>query len=314
MSNEIKDGKFERPERTFRDSISTKEGAEFPPDSNRYHLYVALSCPWAHRTLVVRALKGLEDAITVDVTNCALDKSKGWEFNGTDAACTKDTVHGFSTLKEVYLHSKSDYSASVTVPVLYDKQKRVVINNESSEIIRQLNSELNSVAKNPNLDLYPPHLREKIDEVNSWIYSDINNGVYKAGFATTQEAYESAVTTLFASLEKVEKILSQNRYLCGEEFTEADVRLFTTLLRFDVAYFGLFKCNLKRLVEFPNIWNYTKEIYQVPAVKKTVNLDHIKKGYYNMVNLNPHKIVPVGPEINFEEPHDRNRLPSKSSL
>eukprot|EP01117_Protostelium_nocturnum_P003266 TRINITY_DN1421_c0_g1_i1.p1 TRINITY_DN1421_c0_g1~~TRINITY_DN1421_c0_g1_i1.p1 ORF type:complete len:330 (+),score=114.09 TRINITY_DN1421_c0_g1_i1:178-1167(+) len=308
-----KNGHYVRSERSFRDRLSEENGAPFPPASGRYHLYVSYACPWAHRTLIVRALKGLEDAITYDVVDYLLEKPKGWTLTAKDESATKDSINGFETLKEVYYQSQPDYSDSVTVPILYDKQTKKIVNNESSEIIRQFNTTLNAYAKNKDLDLYPSHLRAQIDEVNTWIYSDINNGVYKCGFATTQEAYEENVVKLFAALDRLEKILSENRFVCGVEFTEADVRLWTTLLRFDPVYVGHFKCNKKRIVDYPNIWNYTKELYQVEAIKKTVNMDHIKKHYYQShITINPTKVVPLGPNINFEEPHDRNRLPAKS--
>jgi len=308
---QISKGTFDRPARTFRNWVTSSanyilskstQPHEFKAEPNRYHLYVSLACPWAHRTLIVRKLKGLEDVISVNVVDWYLEKSVGWSFDTKNPATTGDTVNGAKTLREIYQKADPNYSNSVTVPVLWDKKTQTIVNNESSEIIRMLNSEFNEYATNKELDLYPSNLRTNIDEVNSWIYEGINNGVYRAGFAQKQESYEQAYTKLFESLDKVEKILAKNRYLCGDQITEADVRLATTLFRFDVVYYTHFKCNKKRIVDYSNLWNFTKELYQMEQIKSTVNFQHIKQHYFGShKNINPFGIVPLGPDVNFDE-------------
>jgi len=299
-------GEFKRPERSFRNFVTADGSSGFKAEPDRYHLYVSLACPWAHRTLILRRLKGLEHVISYNVVDWFLDTSTGWSFKKSDECCTGDTVNGFQYLKEVYLSVQPDYSDSFTVPVLWDKKTKTIVNNESSEIIRMLNKEFNEFATNKELDLYPQNLKEKIDEINSWVYTFINNGVYKAGFAKSQSAYDKAVQGLFEHLDRVEDILSKNRYLCGDNFTEADVRLFTTLYRFDPVYTTHFKCNIKRLIDYPNIWDYTRDIYQMGRIKETCNMVHCKNHYYKShVHINPFGIVPAGPLIDYNVPTKR---------
>ncbi|HML08482.1 MAG TPA: glutathione S-transferase family protein [Xanthobacteraceae bacterium] len=308
----IRDGRFVRPPTTYRNFVTadgspgpTGEGG-FAAEAGRYHLYVSLACPWAHRTLIFRELKKLEDVISVSVVEPLLSKS-GWEF-GNGPGATLDTVNGKSTLAEIYLLSNPSYTGRVTVPVLWDKKRRVIVNNESAEIIRMLNAEFEAFT-NVHTDYYPPALRPEIDRINDTVYRDVNNGVYRAGFATTQEAYEEAARALFATLDRLEELLSRQRYLVGKQITEADWRLFTTLVRFDAVYYGHFKCNLRRVVDYSNLWNNLRELYQVPGIADTVSLDHIKRHYYGSHrNVNPTGIVPIGPLIDFTAPHDRGRF------
>jgi len=292
-------GRFERSESRFRDWITADGSSGFPAEAGRYHLYVAYACPWAHRTLIFRALKGLEDMISVSVVE-PLMLENGWTF-----AEGADSVNASRYLYEVYLKADPNYSGRVTVPVLWDKKTGTVVSNESAEIIRMLNSAFDGLGAAPG-DYYPEPLRTEIDAVNDRVYHTVNNGVYKAGFATTQEAYEEAVTALFDSLDWLEDRLSRQRYLAGDRPTEADWRLFTTLARFDAVYHGHFKCNLRRLADYPNLWALTRELYQVPGVAETVNLDHIKRHYYGShKTINPTGIVPKGPVLDFTEPHGR---------
>jgi len=243
----------------------------------------------------------------VDVVDTFLDKSTGWSLKKLDQGATGDTVNGVEYLKDIYHKADPNYEQSYTVPVLWDKTNKTIVNNESSEIIRMFNSEFNEFATNKELDTYPVDLRSQIDEINEWIYLNINDGVYKCGFARTQTAYDTAVTNLFTHLDKVEEILKKNRYLCGNRFTEADIRLCTTLFRFDPVYVTHFKCNVKRLIDYPNLWNYTREIYQMHGVTETVNFYHIKKHYYTShVHINPFGIIPAGPLIDFTVPHTRS--------
>ncbi len=293
-------GRFVRKDASFRGWISADGSTAFPAEAGRYHLYVSYACPWAHRTLIFRRLKGLEDAIGISVV-APLMLENGWVL---DAGA--DPVNEARFLHEIYTRAKPDYTGRVTVPVLWDKQTMAIVNNESSEIIRMMNHGFGDLAQGP--DFYPASLRGKIDDLNAWIYSDINNGVYRAGFATTQAAYDEAVMTLFSALDRVETILSKNRYLTGPQLTEADWRLFTTLLRFDAVYHGHFKCNVRRLVDCPNIWGYLRELYQVPGVAGTVHMDHIKGHYYGSHrSINPTGIVPMGPQLEFETPHGRDK-------
>jgi putative glutathione S-transferase len=298
-----KHGKFVRWESTFRNWISTDSGAEFPAASGRYHLYVSHACPWAHRTMIYRKLKGLEEHISVSVVHPVMP-AESWVF-GDYAGSTPDHVHGFQRLADVYEHAHPGFDGVVTVPVLYDKQRGVIVNNESSEIIRMLNSGFDEWG-NDKVDLYPVRLRPAIDQINDTIYESINNGVYKTGFATTQQAYELACTDLFDALDSLESKLGAQRFLLGEQPCEADWRLFPTLLRFDPVYVGHFKCNLKRLIDYPNLWGYTRDLYQQPGVAETVNMDHIKTHYYRShAQLNPDGIVPMGPLLDFMSPHQR---------
>ncbi len=305
-------GRFVRSDSQFRSWITadggpgpTGEGG-FEAEPGRYHLYVSLACPWAHRTLIFRKLKGLERLIDVSVVHWHMGEH-GWTFE-RDEAATGDRLHGFDYLHEVYTLAVPDYSGRVTVPALFDKKRRTIVSNESAEIIRMLNSAFDGVGAVPG-DYYPARLRPAIDEVNERVYDTVNNGVYKAGFATTQDAYEEAVTALFASLDWLEDRLSRQRYLAGERVTEADWRLFTTLVRFDPVYVGHFKCNLRRLVDYPNLWAYARELHQWPGVAETVDMKHIKHHYYGSHGtINPTGIVPLGPVIDYDERHGRERL------
>lgn len=305
-------GRFERGETAFRNWI-TADGtagpsgeAGFAAEAGRYHLYVSLACPWAHRALIFRKLKKLENLISVSVVH-PLMLEEGWTF-GEYPAATPDTVLGKQHLYEVYLAAKPDYSGRVTVPALWDKKRNTIVNNESAEIIRMFNSAFDELTSDRN-DYYPKTLRAGIDAVNAEVYKSINNGVYRTGFATTQNAYEEAFRDLFAALDKVEARLSRQRYLAGGQLTEADVRLFTTLVRFDAVYFGHFKCNLRRIADYPNLSNYLRELFQIPEFGSTVNFDHIKTHYYaSHRQINPSGIVPLGPELDLEAKHDRARF------
>lgn len=299
-------GRFIRPSTTFRNQITPDGSSGFPAVSGRYHLYISWACPWAHRTAIMRSLKGLEDAISLSVVGAVIDQNS-WEFSNEPGAIP-DTVNHTDYLWQVYLKAQPDYSGRVTVPLLWDKEKHTIVNNESREIIRMLDTQFQGISQS-NLDLYPVELQAKIDQTIDEIYQPINNGVYRAGFATTQEAYEEGVTDLFNALDHWENVLETQRYLCGNVLTEADICLFTTLLRFDPVYYVHFKCNLRRIVDYPNLWNYLKDLYQYPSVKETCNLDHIKRHYYRShPKVNPTKIVPKGPIINFDESHDRDRF------
>lgn len=302
---EVDDGEFVRRPTQFRSQVRADGGTDFLPEPGRYHLYVSLACPWAHRTLIYRKLKGLEDAISVDVVDPVLP-SGGWTFARTAAGATGDRANGLERLRDVYLLASPDFDGVVTVPVLWDKKTSVIVNNESAEIIRMFDEEFQDIAGNPLFDLRPLALGERIDGLNDWIYSDINNGVYRCGFARTQRAYSRAVGILFAALDRVEEILARSRYLCGDRLTEADVRLFTTLIRFDSVYVTHFKCNIRRLVDYPNLWGYTRDVYQYPGVAETVNMEHIKTHYYQSHrHINPLGIVPDGPALDFDAPHGR---------
>jgi putative glutathione S-transferase len=304
-------GRFVRSDAQLRNWI-TRDGRPGPSgeggfvaEPGRYHLYVSLACPWAHRTLIFRKLKGLERAITVSVVHWLM-ADQGWTF-AEGPGCTGDTVNEADYLHQVYTLAKPAYSGRVTVPVLWDKKRNTIVSNESSEIIRMLNSAFDEVGALAG-DYYPAELRPEIDAINQRVYDTVNNGVYKSGFATTQEAYEEAVTALFESLGWLEDRLSRQRYLAGDRLTEADWRLFTTLVRFDPVYVSHFKCNLRRLVDHPNLWAYTRELYQRNGIAETVDLDHIKRHYYEShKSINPTGIVPKGPLIDFFAPHGRDR-------
>ncbi len=288
-------GRFKRQDSAFRQWVTADGSSGFKAEAGRYHLYVSYACPWAHRTLIARALKGLEDAVSVSVVE-PLMLDNGWEL--ADGA---DPLFGARFLHEIYTRAKPDYTGRVTVPVLWDKATGTIVSNESSEILRMFDSAFPDIADGPAL--YPEDLRETIDAVNSWVYDDINNGVYKAGFATAQEAYDEAVTALFTALDRVEEILSRQPWLAGDRITEADWRLFTTLVRFDPVYVGHFKCNLRRIADYPNLGPYTRALYQVPGVAQTVHMDHIKGHYYGSHRtINPTGIIPKGPEIDYRAP------------
>jgi glutathionyl-hydroquinone reductase len=306
------DGHFVRKATAYHNYVTADGSAGptgsggFPAEPDRYHLYVSLACPWAHRTLIFRKLKKLEDVISVSVTVPLFGK-QGWEF-GAEPGATLDTVNGKSTIADIYVLGDPRYSGRASVPVLWDKKKRVVVNNESSEIIRMLNAAF-AAFTDVRTDYYPLRLRPEIDRINEVVYRTVNNGVYRAGFATTQSAYEEAAREVFATLDQLEQRLSRQRYLAGDDLTEADWRLFTTLIRFDAVYYAHFKCNVRRIVDYANLSNYLRELYQVPGVAETVNLDHIKRHYYGSHrNVNPTGIVPIGPLLDFAAPHDRGRF------
>jgi putative glutathione S-transferase len=299
------DGEFLRHQTSFRSQVRADGSTDFAPDSGRYHLYVSYACPWAHRTLIARKLKGLEEAISFDVVDPVLPNT-GWSFDGSAPGATGDTLNDFRDLREAYQASNPNFNGAITVPVLWDKQTRRIVNNESAEILRMFNSEFQSCATNRDLDLYPENKRKQIDELNDWIYPDINNGVYRCGFATKQTAYSRAFKELFSALDRAEQILASSHYLTGSELTEADVRLFTTLVRFDAVYVTHFKCNLKRIVDYPNLWGYTRDLFQTTAVSETVDMGHIKTHYFvSHRQINPSGIIPDGPALDFEAPHRR---------
>ncbi|MBP2290507.1 glutathione S-transferase family protein [Azospirillum rugosum] len=294
-------GAFVRPETQFRNWVKADGSTPYRPEAGRYHLFVSLACPWAHRTLIVRALKGLTEVIGVSVVD-PLMREEGWTFP------EPDPITGSTRLYEVYAKAKPDYTGRVTVPVLWDKKTGAIVNNESAEIIRMLNREFDAFG-DPSVDLYPADLAGAIDELNAFVYDRINNGVYKAGFATSQEKYEQAFDALFAALDELDARLSNQRYLFGKRPTEADWRLFTTLVRFDAVYVGHFKCNLRRIADYPNLSGYLRDLYQVPGIAETVNFAHIKRHYYaSHTMINPTGVVPKGPALDLDAPHDRARL------
>jgi len=305
-------GRFKRDTSRFRNWVTADgragptgaSGFEAEPD--RYRLYVSFACPWAHRTLIFRKLKGLEDMIPLSVVHWFMG-DHGWTFEEGDGVVA-DPIHDANYLYEIYQAADASYTGRVTVPVLWDTHKDTIVSNESADIIRMLNSAFDGTGAAEG-DYYPEPLRDEIDEINARVYSTVNNGVYKTGFATTQEAYEEAVEPLFESLEWLDGRLSTQRYLLGDDITEADWRLFTTLLRFDPVYVGHFKCNRRRIVDFDNLWPYVRDLYQVPGVAETVHMDHIKSHYYGShKTINPTGIVPVGPDIGYSEPHGRDSL------
>jgi putative glutathione S-transferase len=301
-------GEFIRADSQFRDAVTANGASGYPAEAGRYHLYVSLACPWAHRTLIFRKLKKLEDVISVSVVDPVITEG-GWAFRDGFT----DTVNGFAFLREAYVQANPDYSGRVTVPVLWDKQTKRIVNNESAEIIRMLNSEFNALTP-VKTDFYPAVLRREIDDINAFVYERINNGVYKAGFAGSQRVYESAVTRLFAALDEIEKRLGQSRYLVGTALTEADWRLFTTLIRFDAVYVTHFKCNLRRIEDYPNLSNYLRDLYQVPGIAETVDFDHIKRHYFmSHRHLNPSGLVPKGPILDYSSAHNRARLMARSA-
>ncbi len=299
-------GRFERQASAYRQRV-TQDGREhgFPAASGRYHLYVSYACPWAQRTLIFRKLKQLESHISISVVHWYMGE-RGWTFANAEGV-VPDPVQGAEYLYEIYLAADARFTGRVTVPVLWDLEQGTIVNNESAEIIRMLNSAFDEFAA-PG-DFYPPACRREIDAINDRVYTTVNNGVYRAGFATTQQAYEEAVVPLFDTLDWLDQRLASRRFLVGEVVTEADWRLFTTLLRFDPVYFGHFKCNLRRLVDYENLWPYVRDLYQTPGVAETVRFDHIKPHYYmSHDRVNPTRIVPLGPEIDYTEHHDRDRL------
>ncbi len=293
-------GRFKRKESSFRNWISSNEGATFQAERGRYHLIVAMACPWAHRTLIFRKLKALENIVTVSHV-LPLMQENGWTF------ASPEPETGANFLWQVYIKAKPSYSGRATVPILWDKKTQAIVSNESSEIIRMFNSAFNKITGDTQ-DFYPTHLRKEIDDVNAFVYTAVNNGVYKAGFATTQEAYEEAARALFDALDQLEKRLTSSRYLTGAQITEADWRLFTTLVRFDAVYVGHFKCNMRRIEDYPNLSNYLRELYQTPGVAETVDMAQIKTHYYGSHHtINPTGVIPIGPELNFNTPHNRDQ-------
>jgi putative glutathione S-transferase len=310
-------GRFIRKDSHFRNWV-TADGSPGPSGeggfaaaTGRYHLYVSLACPWAHRTLIFRKLKKLEPIISLSIVD-PLMGDEGWVFSNFPGAIP-DAVNGKQRLYEIYLLAEPRYSGRVTVPVLWDKERKTIVNNESSEIIRMFNSAFGKFT-DAREDYYPQALRSEIDAINDRVYKHINNGVYRAGFATTQEAYEEAFRDLFTALDEVEARLAHQRYLAGDRLTEADWRLFTTLVRFDPVYVGHFKCNLRRIADYPNLSNYLRDLYQVPGIAETVNFEHIKRHYYmSHPQINPTRIVPLGPEIKLDAPHDRARFAAMPS-
>ena len=300
------DGKFVRQDANFRRQVSSAPDAEFPAESGRYHLYVSLACPWAHRTLIFRKLKQLEAHISVSVVSPDM-LDNGWEFGNYEGA-TVDHLYDFDYMHQLYTKVDPSITTRVTVPVLWDKQSEQIVSNESADIIRMFNSEFNHITNN-HLDYYPATLQAEIDDINAWVYDNINNGVYKTGFATTQQAYEDALNKLFKALDDLEQRLQGQRYLTGSQITEADWRLFTTLIRFDPVYVGHFKCNLKRIVDYPAISGYMRELYQIEGIADTTNFDHIKRHYYfSHTMINPTQVVPLGPQQDLWAEHKRGNL------
>ncbi len=305
-------GRFVPAQPLFRNWVTANGGpgpsgeGGFPAEPGRYHLYVSLACPYAHRTVIFRKLKKLEEVISLSVTDPVMGE-QGWQF-GNGPGMIPDEVNYKARLGEIYLLTDPRYTGRVSVPVLWDKKRRTIVNNESPEIIRMLNSAF-AAFTDDRTDYYPLERREEIDRINERVYKDVNIGVYRAGFATRQDAYEEAVREVFAALDWLEGLLSSRRYLTGSRITEADWRLFTTLLRFDAVYYSHFKCNLRRIEEYPNLSNYLRDLYQVPGVAETVNMDHIKRHYFiSMAAINPTRIVPLGPVLDFAAPHDRGRF------
>jgi len=298
------EGNFVRQASAFRDRVTSDGSSGFPAESGRYHLYVCYACPWASRAIIWRALKGLEEAIPMTAVDPVRDE-RGWRFFDDEP----DPVNGFTFLSEAYERTSPGFDDRVTVPVLWDTHEGRIVNNESSEIIRMLNSEFDRFARHPEVDLYPEELRDEIDRLNEVIYDGVNNGVYRCGFATTQEAYEANFVMLFEALDELDDLLGKRRFLTGPAITEADWRLFVTLIRFDPVYVGHFKCNQRRIADYGNLGPYLRELYQQPGIAGTVNLDHIKRHYYmTHPTINPNRIVPDGPELDLDSPPGRDHL------
>jgi glutathionyl-hydroquinone reductase len=298
------DGSFVRSEYPIQGRFSADGSTGFPAEAGRYHLYVSLACPWAQRTLIVRKLLGLEDTISYSVVDPVRDE-RGWAFTEGH----EDPVNGFRFLSEAYLKTDPEYSARFTVPTIWDRHTERLVTNNFPDITIDFETQFTAFHKPDAPDLYPEHLRDEIDAVNELIYRDVNNGVYKCGFATTQEAYEAAFDALFARIDWLEERLSGQRYLVGDQLTEADIRLWVTLARFDAVYHGHFKCNKRKLIEYPNLWGYARDLYSLPAFRDTTNFDHIKRHYYmTHPTLNPTRIVPKGPDTDWNEPNNRADL------
>ena len=310
--NRIQGGRFNRPQARYRNFVTsdgspgpTGEGG-FPAEAGRYHLYVSPACPWAHRTIIFRRLKELEGAVSMSSVSWHMGEF-GWTFDRAEGS-SGDEVNGKDKMSEIYLLADARYTGRVSVPVLWDKKRGAIVNNESSEIIRMFNSAFDAYT-NERTDYYPVELRGEIDRINDVVYATVNNGVYRTGFAVTQDAYEESFRALFKTLDELERRLEKQRYLVGNRITEADWRLFTTLIRFDAVYVGHFKCNLRRIADYQNLSNYVRDLYQVPGVAETVSLDHIKRHYYtSQRKVNPTGIVPLGPELDFTSPHNRARF------
>jgi putative glutathione S-transferase len=301
-----KEGRFVRETTKFRKHITENGSTGFKAEAGRYHLYVSYACPWASRALIMRKLKGLEDVISLSIVSPHMGEN-GWEFRDFPDTLP-DTVNNSQYLWQVYLKADPDCSGHVTVPVLWDKKTNTIVNNESKEIMRMLDTQFSEFSQNKT-DFYPESLSKEIDKTIDENYEPVNNGVYKAGFSTKQKIYEEAVNTLFEKLEEWERVLNARRYLCGDTLTEADITFFTTLYRFDPVYYIHFKCNLKRIIDYPNLWNYLKDVYQYPGISESCNLQHVKEHYYWSHNfINPHRIIPVGPDIDYNEPHNRDTI------
>ena len=300
-------GRFARQTSSFRDWVTADGSSEYPAEASRYHLYVSLACPWAHRAVILRELKGMQDAIGMSIVDPIRDE-RGWRFTG-EPGTTLDEVNGWLFLSEGYHATDPGFDARVTVPVLWDEVSGRIVNNESADIIVMLNSAFDEFSSQPELDLYPESLRDEIDAINETIYENVNDGVYRSGFASTQEAYEEAVFPLFQTLDELDERLATRRWLVGEQQTLADWRLFTTLLRFDPVYVCHFKCNLRRIVDYPNLWGYLRDLYATPGVAETADLDQVKR-HYHMTHgaINPSQIVPAGPVLDLRAPHGRERL------
>lgn len=297
------DGEFDRQETSFRDEISSDSDAKFPAESGRYHVYISRACPWAHRVAMTRQLCGLEDDISLSVVEPERYED-GWEFS----TAYPDPLYDAEYLRDIYTRADPEFTGRVTVPVLWDRQTQTIVNNESREIMRMLNTAFDG---SNDVALWPEGYREEVDRVIDEIYDPINNGVYRAGFADTQEAYDAAVEDVFDALDHWEEVLEDQRFLAGDMLTEADLAMFVTLIRFDHVYHTHFKCNRRAIHEYPNLWNYTKEIYQLPGIESTVNIDHIMRHYYvSHDDVNPKRLVPTGPDIDFSTPHNRDRLPA----
>jgi putative glutathione S-transferase len=308
----MQDGRFVRPNAQYRNWI-TPDGSPgpsgeggFAAEAGRYHLYVSLACPWAHRAIIFRHLKKLDSIVSISVTSWHMGE-QGWTFDLAEGS-SGDSINAKEKLSDIYLLANPKFTGRVTVPVLWDKKRNTIVNNESAEIIRMLNSAFDAFT-DVRADYYPVALRDEIDRLNDIVYPNINNGVYRAGFATKQDAYESAFRDVFDTLDEIERRLSRQRYLVGPRLTEADWRLFTTLIRFDAVYYSHFKCNLRRIGDYPNLSNYVRDLYRVPGVAETVSINHIKRHYYgSQLKVNPTGIVPIGPELDFTAPHDRDRF------
>ena len=303
-------GEFKRIDSAFRDRVTADGSSGFKAEAGRYHLYVGYHCPWAHRTLIFRALKKLEQAISVSYC-LPWFRENGWTYEARPdyPDCTADELNGFHYLYEAYAAADPHYTGKVTIPALWDKQTGRIVNNESSEIIVMLDGAFNEWAAHPEVDLYPAELRTEIDAINEWVYSGLNNGVYRVGFASSQEAYDDAVGPLFDTLDRMDALLAERRYLAGSQHTLADWRAFPTLMRFDLVYHGLFRANRRRLIDYENLWPYLRDLYQTPRVAATVDFDHFIRGYnLNLPQLNPAGIIAIGPDLDFWEPHGREKV------